>query len=181
MTQSPARGGRDRASVTVCKCGWDQAGARARPSPAREQTGLGGRSDEGPLTRSVDEGPARWGSEGVEGGGVRGAESAGPGIPLKRLCYRRQVTKPLWAPLFKDSVDSGSEAYAQHGCGLQWVPHRWSCAVPVSRLRWTRSWAQGWGGERAVWGLPVGLDRLLKISDIPDLVYYMERKMSLKG
>ena len=77
---------------------------------------------------------------------MSGAESAGPGIPLKRLCYRRQVTKPLWAPLFKDSADSESEAYAQHGCGLQWVPHRWSCAVPVSRLRWTRSWDQGWGG-----------------------------------
>lgn len=61
---------------------------------------------------------------------MSGAESTGPGIPLERLCYRRQVTKPLWASLFKDSVDSGSEAYAQHGCGLQWVPHRWSCAGP---------------------------------------------------
>ena len=39
----------------------------------------------------------------------------------------------------------------------------------------------GGGGERAVWGLPVGLDRLLKISEIPDLGHYMERKLSLKG
>lgn len=53
--------------------------------------------------------------------------------------------------------------------------------VPVSRLRRTQFWAQGGGGERAVWGLPVGLGRLLKISEIPDLGHYMGRKMSLKG
>lgn len=69
-----------------------------------------------------------------------------------------------------------SMAVACSGC-----PIGGAVLAPVSRLRCTRSWAQGCGGERAVWGLPVGLDRLLKISEIPDLGNYMERKMSLKG
>lgn len=59
-------------------------------------------------------------------------------------------------------MDSVSEADAQHGCDLQWVPHRWGCDGPRVQAQVDPVLGSRRGCERAVWGLLWDLAGCLK-------------------